>query len=76
MAGACPGDPGPAEGPRFLTSNPPAECAGSGGKGLGRVPLPTEYGIEFAQGLDHAGYADSVGYGEFKRSAYSAGPGW
>ena len=30
------------------------------------MPLPDRDWHEHGQGLDHAGYADSVGYGEFK----------
>ena len=51
----------------------PTECAGSGGEGLGGVPPPTEYGKESGLGLTRQ-HPD--GYGEFKRSAHSAGPGW
>ena len=58
----------------IMPPDPSTECAGSGGRGLGRVPLPTGSGIEFGQGLDHAGYADFVGYGEFNRLAHSARP--
>ena len=66
MARACPADPGRQKAPGLLPPDPSTECAGSGGEGLGGVPPPTEYGIEFGQDLDHAGYADFVGYGEFK----------
>ena len=51
----------------------PTECAGSGGEDLGGAPPPTEYSKE--SGLDLTRQHPD-GYGEFKRSAHSAGPGW
>ena len=62
--------------PVFLPPDPSTDYAGSGGRGFGRVPLPTEYGgygmnmlnMDICHGQDHAKYADFVGYGEFNRS--------
>ena len=58
--------------PAFVPPAKSTECAGSGGEDLGGVPPPTEYGKESGLGLTRQ-HPD--GYGEFNRSAHSAGPG-